>query len=49
VSFAGAAIADKDDRFGFGDVIALGQFMNLLSRNLEIARGVEFLQGLHAR
>jgi hypothetical protein len=34
MGFAGATVADKNDRLGFGDVIAPGEFMNLLGRNL---------------
>ena len=49
MGFAGAAVADEDDRFGFGDVVALGQFMDLLSRDPGVAREVELLQGLHPR
>ena len=49
MSFAGAAVADKNDRLRFGEVIASGQFVDLLGRDLGITREVELLQGLHAR
>jgi hypothetical protein len=49
MGLAGAAVADKNDRLRFGDVVALGQFMDLLGRNLGIAYEVELVEGLHAR
>jgi hypothetical protein len=30
MGFAGAAITDEDDRLGLGDIVALGEFMDLL-------------------
>jgi hypothetical protein len=49
MGFAGATVADQDDRFGLGDVVALGQFMDLLRRDSGVAREVEFLKGFHPR
>lgn len=49
MGLAGAAVTDKDDRLRFGDVIALGKFMDLLGGDLGIAREVELRQGLHPR
>jgi len=43
VGFPGARVADKNDRLGVRDVIASGQFVDLLGRNLGITREVELL------
>jgi len=49
MGLAGAAITDKDDRLGFGDIVALGQFMDLLRRDPGALGEVELLQRLHPR
>jgi hypothetical protein len=43
MSLAGAAVTDKNDRFGAGDVITACQFMDLLGRDLGIAGKVEVM------
>src|SRR5262249_61742813 len=49
MGLTGATVAYKDNRLGFGDVITLGQFVDLLGRDPGIAHEVELLQRLHAR
>jgi hypothetical protein len=43
MGLASAAVAYKDDRLRFRDVVALSEFVNLLGRNLGIAREVELM------
>jgi hypothetical protein len=43
MSLAGAAITYKDDWLRLRDVVALGQFVDLLGRDLGIAREVELM------
>ena len=43
MGLAGAAITYKDDWLRLRDVVALGQFVDLLGRDLGIAREVELM------
>jgi len=48
MGLSGAAVAYKDHGLRFRDVIAFSQFVNLLGRDLGIAREVALLQSLQA-
>ena len=49
MGFAGAAVADEDDRLRPLDITARGEFVDLLRRDPRTLREIELLQQLHPR